>query len=253
MFGTRILHSLNDAAMKRLRLNQREGIVIRIGDRGRTEAGGLHPHGFVSVNGQRHEARAEFGAAESGDEIVVVGGGNLGLLVRKVSPGEKVSLKNQGEQVFASFLEKMVTETGAVEESRHEENQRRLAFAVKAGAAAGFFCAALGLGFTWEYVRAECPPPWQYVTPVVVLVVGLALGVGVAFGMHGFLKEIDPDCTRLTLPSAGLALAGTTTGAVLGIHFAGFTAGLVAAIVGTFLLGLLVPGFLMLVQWFGGD
>ncbi len=237
--------------MKRFRLEPKHEVIVRVGDRGQVTTG-LHPHGFVLVNGQRYEAHVDFGAAEPGDEVVVLSGDNLGLMVRKLAPGEKCKLKNAGERVLALFLDKVVVEGTADQAKREAVDLWRRTLAVKAGAAAGFLCAALALGLVWDFVLETCPPPWHYVTPVLALFGGSGFGAALAVVMHAFLRDIDPDFTRLTLPSVGFGLAGATTGAVLGIQFAGLAAGVAAAIAGTILLGLLVPGFFMLIQW-GGE
>ena len=80
---------------------------IRIGDGG-VALSSMHPQGMVEVNGRRHHARAEHGTIAADAPIVVVGGDNLGLIVREAASAEPPKgLPTFGEPVSSSFLEKL--------------------------------------------------------------------------------------------------------------------------------------------------
>jgi hypothetical protein len=219
-------------------------MVIRIGDAGEALSS-LHPQGVVCVFGRRYSARADHGTIAPGAAVVVAGGDNLGLVVRAAeSTGPPAGLPGYGQQVYASFLDRL---TGREErdeavqtEDRAERRRRGLTWSASAGAVLG----AVVLWVAWDPIDALGGPPWAVALTAVL--------TGVIWGAVSFLQldwalaRFDRGTGRVTAVSTAFALAGGTAGAALGIPMFGLAGGLSLALVGTAALGLALPLLLVL-------
>jgi hypothetical protein len=218
-------------------------MAVHVGDRGKA-ATHLRPQGFVLVNGERHDARAESGPIEPGAEVVVVAGDHMGLVVRGLPPGAEPRLPRHGERVCTSFDER-VTEEGEREEAERrnwiDEHRRS---GTSTGAAVGAAAAAVAVWLLWGFLQGQTDDPWA---AAAIIVGGGALwGVAVFRGLDDTLGQVDHNFRRVTTPSACLGVIGTAAGAVLALPPLGLVGGLAAALVATLLLAGVLPVFLLL-------
>lgn len=111
--------------------------MVRIGDLGETSTP-LTPGGFITIAGVRLQARCESGYLEVRQSVVVIGGDNHGLLVRRRdSATQLLNLARQGEEVFASFGAKMKSEGEASERRESERRRTLVAQSIRWGALSG--------------------------------------------------------------------------------------------------------------------
>jgi hypothetical protein len=127
-----------------------------VGDRGVTLAP-LHPSGLVLVGGERRDARALVGSIDAGTNIIVVGWGPFGLVVRPAAEVDNPArLPNRGVQCPSH--PELVAERDAVE----EEVRRESLWARNLGSDVGNRLAlvlpltvvAAGAGWVWAGVPA---------------------------------------------------------------------------------------------------
>jgi hypothetical protein len=218
-------------------------MAAHVGDRGTAETA-MHPQGFVRVGGVRMDARSDRGAIEAGADIVVVGGDDVGLVVRKVEDGRAPRLPNHGRRVFTSFGERVAEQGRREDAARQQWLAGRRRYGVIGGVVLGALAAGVGLYVLWDFVREQAADPRA--VAALTLLAGAAWGVAVFRFLEGTLHQLGESYWRLTTVSAVLALAGACGGAVLGIPALGLVGGLAAAVGLTFVLGAIVPGIVLM-------
>jgi membrane-bound ClpP family serine protease len=229
--------------------------LVRVGDRARVVST-LRPQGFVEVDGKRYDARSEFGAIETGQEVVVVKGDLQGLVVRKVNPGaEDRQLPDHGRPVHSSFGELLDHQERQDESEREAWRTRqprwrgaRLAYGMTRGGLLGLLFSAGWLAVEWEELRrASDDPP---LSAAAVIVAGILWAIAVFLTLHLFLQRqlagVLPRIhgrtyDRLVLLSTALALVGTTGGVLLGVHGPGTVTAAFITPAATLALGSIVP------------
>jgi hypothetical protein len=202
-------------------------MAIYVGDRG-TATSPLQPQGVVLVNGERLDARAEFGLIEPGCEVVVVTGDHMGLVVRKLEPGSTPQLPDHGKKLCTSFDERITEESERQEAERQawlEEHHRTgtiLSTAVGTAAAVG------AIAVLWGARTEQTDSPWA---AALLLVVGGAVVGGAFFrALDEVLGQIDPHFRRVTTASTVLGLLGLAAGAALAIPPLGVPTGLLVGL-----------------------
>lgn len=225
-------------------------MALHVGDRGIAMTA-LRPQGLVRISGDKHDARSEHGYIEAESEVVVVNGDHLGLVVRRVEPGESVALPDHGREVYGSFGERVAAEGEREEAERIRWESARRRYGFIAGGLLGFVAASIGVALLWEWIR-EGSAPWAIA--VGVIAGGAAWGVCLFRGLDTALREIGGDYWRFTTVSACLGLAGGTAGAVLAIPSVGLIWGVAVAVGATITLAVIAPAIGMLIEWVsGGD
>jgi hypothetical protein len=213
-------------------------MTVHVGDLGTAETP-LSPQGFVQVNGERYDARAEHGAVAPAAAVVVVGGDHMGLLVRLAAGADSPPDPDQGRPIVTSFTDR-VAETDAREQS---ERKRRLAEHRRAGmatgAVAGALAGAMASLLLWDFIEERTG------APVAVLVAGI-LGGGV-YGAAVFrllddlLSEIDESFRRATTASTCLAVFGSGGAVAVGAPGLGLGVVVAAAILSAAILAFIPP------------
>jgi hypothetical protein len=221
-------------------------MAVHVGDRGRALSP-LHPQGFVEINGQRYDARSEFGVIDLDCAIIVVNGDHLGLIVRTVesvqTPGR---LRNHGQRVYSSFGERLDAEAQQEAARRRQWRAARRRYGILVGTTLGALAAGVGLWCLWDFIADRSASPW--VVAAAVAAGGILWGVGVFRFVDNIMQRLGENYYRATFVSEFLALTGTTGGAVVGIPLLGLSGGFAVALLGTVLLGAIVPGFIMLAE-----
>lgn len=227
-------------------------MTVHVGDRG-TAVTALRPQGLVRIAGERHDARSEGGYIEAESEIVVITGDQLGLIVRRIEPGQTVKLPNHGREVFGSFGAKVEGEGRQedAKQARWEVGRKR--YGLKAGAVLGLIAASVGVALLWPFIEEQAGMPWVVATAAVAG--GIVWGVIFFRGIDATLQEIGGDYWRFTTISVIAGLAAGTAGAVWVIPTAGPGWGLVVAFGAMFTLAALAPVLGMVFELFtgGGD
>jgi hypothetical protein len=227
-------------------------MAVHVGDRG-TAVTALRPQGLVRIAGERHDARSEGGYIEAESEIVVINGDQLGLIVRRVEPGQTVKLPNHGREVFGSFGAKVEGE-GAREDAKQAQwVAERKQYGFRAGAVLGMIAASVGVALLWPFIEEQSNMPW--VVAAAAVIGGIVWGVVFFRGIDSALQEIGGDYWRFTTISAIAGLAAGTAGAVWVIPTAGPGWGAVVAFGAMLTLAALAPilGMLFELLTGGGD
>jgi hypothetical protein len=211
---------------------------LHIGDRGKAETS-LQPQGFVWVEGERYDARAEASPVDAGTEVVVVGGNHMGLVVRPLERGRSPELPDCGKPVCVSFDE----HTSRDDERREEERQRWLTEHRRVGTIAaaivGGVAAAAAVWLAWGFLGQQVDQP--AVLALGLIAGGAVYGVGLFRLLDELFGEIDPNLRRATHVSTALAIIGTAVGAALAVPAVGILGGLAMAFVGALVLAALPP------------
>jgi len=225
-------------------------VAVRVGDLG-TAMTALRPQGLVRIAGDRHDARTERGYIAAESEVVVVNGDNLGLVVRLVDPGQAVTLPDHGREVYGSFGARVAAESARedTERARWESSRRRYGFIM--GGLLGAVAAGLGVALLWGLIVERAGAPWAVAAAAVVC--GAGLGVCLFRWLDAALREVGGDYWRFTTASAGLGLAGGTTGAVWAVPSVGLAWGAAIAVVATVVLAAVAPVVGMLIEWVTGS
>lgn len=218
-------------------------MAVHVGDRGQA-ATKLQPQGFVLVNGERHDARAEFGLIEPGAEVVVVAGDHMGLVVRALSPGAAPRLPRHGERVCTSFDERVTEESERAEVERQEWIDEHRRSGTTTGAAVGVAAAAVAVWLLWGFLQGQTDDPWA--AAAIVVGGGALWGVAVFRGLDDTLGQVDHHFRRVTTPSSCLGVVGTSAGAVLALPPLGLVGGLAVALAATVALAAVLPVFVLL-------
>ena len=128
---------------------------IKVGDLGASTTT-LQPSGFVSINGERLDARAEFGLIPAGTSVVVVSGDHLGLVVR---PAGNDSVSDAGKPVCTSYSQRIASESQRVEDERHTQFLEHRRGGTTTSAAVGGL-AGIGAAITlWDWVAGQVEQP----------------------------------------------------------------------------------------------
>jgi hypothetical protein len=218
-------------------------MAVHVGDRGKAISP-LQPQGFVLVNGERHDARAEFGPIESGTEVVVVAGDHMGLVVRIVPPGPEPRLPRHGERLCTSFDERVTEESEREEAERQDWIDEHRRSGTATGAAVGVAAAAVAVWLLWGFLQGQTDDPRA---AAAIIVGGGALwGVAVFRGLDDALGQVDHNFRRVTTPAACLGVVGTAVGAILALPALGLVGGLAVALAATVLLAAVLPVFVLL-------
>jgi hypothetical protein len=214
-------------------------MTVHVGDTG-TADGSLHPQGVVRVFGKRFPARAEHGSLAAGDPVVVVGGDNNGLVVRRAEPGQPLGgLPRFGEAVHASFLDRLGDQDKRADAEQTADRTSRRSRFLRAAAGVGAAAAVAVLQGVWSSVTEADGPTWQAV--VFALFGGAGWGALVFLNLAEALKRFDGGDGYITAACTALALAGGAGGAAVGIPAFGLVGGLSLAVVGTLTCGLILP------------
>ncbi|AWM41700.1 hypothetical protein GobsT_72090 [Gemmata obscuriglobus] len=224
-------------------------MAVRIGDSG-TAMTALRPQGVVRIGGTRHDARSEGGYVETGSEVVVVGGDNTGLIVRRVEPGPAVALPNHGREVYGSFGARVAAEGARedAERARWESARRRYGFVV--GSLFGALAGGGGTAQLWGPIVERAGAPWA--VAALAAVGGAAWGACLFRGLDARLRELGGDYWRFTTASTGLGLTGGALVAAWGVPAVGLGLGLAGAIGATLAFAVIPPALGMLFEWVAG-
>lgn len=227
-------------------------MTVRIGDRGRTSTI-LKPGGFVTVAGDRHPARCLSGFVDASTEVVIVGGDNLGLIVREVASAEEIlALPRHGEVVHSSFGAKIGHVGKDKERRRHERRQRTAKRAWVFGGICGLICsltAAFLLKASWHTLAPD--QPW--LVPGMLTVLGIIWGLIVGRCLCGAFEQFEHHRSlRLTYTATIMTLAGTTAALVYVMPVRGVWVGLATALSTTVILGAALPALALVGEWAAG-
>jgi hypothetical protein len=218
-------------------------MAVHVGDRGKAITP-LRPQGFVLVNGERHDARAEFGPVEPGTEVVVVTGDHMGLVVRTLPAGTEPQLPRLGERVCTSFDERVTEESEREEVERQNWIDKHRRSGTATATAVGVAAAAVAVWLLWGFLQAQTDDP--RVAAAIIIGGGALWGVAVFRGLDDALGQVDHNFRRVTKPSACLGVVGTAAGAVLALPPLGLVGGLAVALAATIVLAAVLPVFLLL-------
>jgi hypothetical protein len=229
--------------------------MIYVGDEGEA-CTPLTPGGFVMVAGNRLPARCESGYLELKQAVTVIGGDNLGLIVRsRVSAGEKFALRDHGQVVYASFGAKVKSE--GERQTREQNTQTRIAVSrsIWLGGVTGLIVGLTIVVRNWLGDRAApVELKWSYFVGAAIVSVSLIWGVifgRAVFGMFermGYTKlsGIAIFSILFTLTTAGFTFS--TVFQHLSLIASLFSALSVTVVSGSGFLALALLG-----EWMGGD
>jgi hypothetical protein len=202
-------------------------MAVHVGDQG-TSASPLQPQGVVLINGERLDARAEFGLIETGCEVVVVTGDHMGLIVRKLEPGTSPQFPNHGQKLCTSFDERVAEESERTEAERcawldgHRRNGTLM------GGTGGAAASAIASWQLRDTLAELGDSPWAIAALVVAA--GAILGIVYFRFIDEALGQVDPNFRRVTIPSTILALIGMAAGSILAIPTLGIAVGLLVGV-----------------------
>jgi hypothetical protein len=229
--------------------------MIRIGDLGETSTP-LTPGGFVIVAGNRLPARCASGYLDVKQAVIVIGGDNLGLLVRGVN-SETVpqDLPSRGQVVFASFGAKVKTEGEIHAAAQMEQLQAAVSQSIRLGGATGLAVGVLVVARMWlneqgalDGVNSSGP------AAMMILTVGLIWGLAVGRTLFGMFERMG--YTKLSALAvfsivSTLAAAGVTFSVVFPTR--GLLTGLFSSLSATVVSGCTLLALAMLGEWMGGE
>lgn len=227
-------------------------MTVRIGDQGKTSTV-LRPGGFVTVGEVRHPARSVSGFIDISTAVIVVGGDNLGLVVRTVdSTVAPVALPGTGEIVYSSFGSKVAV-TGAADELRRAARRRHaIRRSWLCGGLCGFVCAGVGafqMQPAWQTLSPE--RPWLFVSALIVCVSVCGLAVGRV--MYAAFEQVENHPSlRFTYVATCLTLAGSTAVLAYVMPRRGAWVGGTTALCTTVVLGAAFPVLAMVGEWLSG-
>jgi hypothetical protein len=211
---------------------------IHIGDTGVTETS-LHPQGAVQLYGRRWPARAEQGSVPAGTDVVVVGGDNMGLVVRVVEAARPANgLPGYGRPVRSAAVDRLAETAGPEADEAAARADRRRRF-LRAAAAVGAAAALAVLMRIWDHVTDANGPTWQAI--VLTLAGGAGWGVLVFLNLAEVLRRFDGGAGGITAACTALAIAGGAVGAAVGIPTFGWLGGVSLALVATLTCALALP------------
>lgn len=204
---------------------------IHVGDLG-TAATELRPQGFVTVGGERMDARSAHGVIRAGTVVAVVAGDHLGLVVREVAGDRLPELPDHGRPVLASFADRVDAEAERAEAGRREWLVRHRRLGHRVTAAVGAAAAAAACAWVWDLLPAWRDEP--LLTAAALTVAGGLLGVLAFRLLDDAVGEAEPGFRRVTTLSTSLGLVGaigTAAGCVPLMSLpAAATAGLLAGL-----------------------
>lgn len=227
--------------------------MVRIGDSGETSTP-LTPGGFVEIEGTRLPARCESGFIEIREAIVVIGGDNLGLIVRRVAVLDVTTpLHRHGEVVFASFGAKVKSLGTAAELRERELLQRAQHHSLVLGSFTGGLAGGaiiFGLGLYPNVNPILLTPIGSLLTVLISIAWGAFVG-RVLFGMfHRMGYEQVRGIVAVSIVATVL-IAGLTFGLVARSH--ALVASVCSALSATAVLGGSFSALAFLGEWLGGD
>jgi hypothetical protein len=221
-------------------------MTVRVGDRGKATTI-MTPSGGIVIHGKQYSARSQRGCVEKGQEVIVVGGDNGGLIVIPVEEGvANDGLPKNGQVVYPSFLEKVRARSAQWKAAKRQWLAKRRVHARRMGATLGFIFSVAGLLLVAKSHASDLGF-WELVVGSIgILLCGVIWGTSLFVFVDRTLQMLDESFHRITFPTTCSALLGSTLGAAWGIPACGLIVGLMIAVLATFLLLVPFPVFALI-------
>jgi hypothetical protein len=197
---------------------------VRIGDRGVADTD-LRPSGFVTVGGERRDARTAHATIPAGTPVTVVGGDAGGLVVQPAAGLAESPL--HGTPVLASFGERVDAEVARTQAAQAEWLGRHRQTGFRVSVAAGALSAAAASAWRWDDLPTDTP----LAVAVSLVAAGGLLGWVAFRTLDGWVGEVDSGVRRVTPAAAGLGVVGAFAVAAGCLPFAGVPVALAAGAV----------------------
>lgn len=221
---------------------------LRVGDTGVADSV-LSPSGIVRIGDRRYQARSAMQWIEAGHPVIVLKGGNQGLLVQ--CPGddfEPSTLDRFGEPVTVSFGEAVQT-AAAVRAERFENWQvARKAYLRRSGVILGGLFAVAAVVIGWSQLSSYGSPVTRGVFVTLAVLTGAGLGWWLLEIVEHMLCSVEQSLHRVSVPATCLALSGLLVGASWGFARHGLEGALACGLAATLALGLPLPAIALVLS-----